>query len=106
MAELSQRERAYLAYMLGIEPHVSKKKWGFRNRYCATIGGSEESHLTAMANAGLVVRGREINAGASVFFHVTEAGMDAIGLTSAQKKRAMAAMGTNWMAQNVAPAAG
>jgi len=86
---ITTEQRLYLTHMLGAERHIPKKQWGFRNYYCAGVGTNDESNLAAMAAAGLVVRGRVINDGDSVYFHATEAGMDAIALTRAQKANAM-----------------
>ena len=88
-AIITTADRLYLTHMLGAESHIPKKQWGFRNYYCAGVGTDDESNLTAMVKAGLVVRGRTINDGDSVYFHATVAGMDAIGLTKAQKANAM-----------------
>jgi hypothetical protein len=86
--KISEKQKGYLTHMLGAESHIKKSNWGYRNYYCAEVGGKDESDLMKMAKRGLVERGHTINEGNSVYFFATERGMDAIGLTAAQKKRA------------------
>ena len=81
--------RSYLTHMLGAESHVHKSQWGYRNYYCAEVGGKDEQDLMKLAEIGLVRRGFTINEGEDVYFFATEKGMDAIGLTSEQKARAL-----------------
>jgi hypothetical protein len=81
-------QRSYLTHMLGAESHINKKSWGYRNHYCASVGGKDERDLTELEGMGLVRRGFTINDGKSVYFFATEKGMDAAGLTAKQKKRA------------------
>ena len=87
--ELTQSQREALIHMLGMGKHIHVASRGYRNQYCASVGGEDEKQLTAMAELGLVRRGGTINEGTSVYFFATEAGMDAIGMTKTQKKRAM-----------------
>lgn len=89
MSELTKKQAEDLHHMLGAVSNVKKSNWGYRNHYCAGVGSEDEVSFTEMEKAGLVTRGRVINDGDSVFFYATEAGMDAIGLKPAQKKRAM-----------------
>lgn len=89
MTEITKEQREYLTHMLGMGKHTAKSLRGYRNRFCAGVGGKDEAALTVMADAGLVERGRTINDGASVYFYATEAGMDAIGMSKAEKRRAM-----------------
>jgi hypothetical protein len=84
-----QKYRSYLTHMLGAEWHVSKSQWGYRNYYCAEVGGKDEQDLMKLAAIGLVRRGPTINEGTSVYFFATEKGMDAAGLTREQKARAL-----------------
>lgn len=86
--EISAEQRSYLTHMLGAESHIAKRLWGYRNYYCAQVGGKDDSDLTDMAVLGLVRRGHTINDGAHVYFFATEQGMDAIGLTPKQKQNA------------------
>jgi len=88
MPELTKKQNEDLRHMLGVVSNVKKSNWGYRNYYCAGVGSQDEASFTQLVEAGLATRGRVINEGDSVYFHATEAGMDAIGLTLAQKKRA------------------
>jgi len=83
--QITLEQRGYLTHMLGVESNVKKSNWGYRNYYCAEVGGKDERDLMAMAELGLVRRGHTINEGEDVYFFATEIGMDAIGLTVAQK---------------------
>lgn len=85
---ITKAQRDYLTHMLGAESHIKKSQWGFRNYYCAGVGCNDERDLMAMAELGLVRRGRTINDGDSVYFIATEKGMDAIGLSKKQKANA------------------
>ena len=89
MIELTPSQRNYLTHMLGADKDIAPRDRGYRNRFCATIGDPADKDLTEMVGMGLVVRGAVINDGHSVFYHATEAGMDAVGLTKRQKKNAM-----------------
>jgi hypothetical protein len=84
-----QNYKGYLTHMLGAEPHIRQSQWGYRNYYCAEVGGKDEQDLIKLAEIGLVRRGFAINEGEDVYFFATEKGMDAIGLTSEQKARAL-----------------
>lgn len=86
---MTKEQREYLVHMLGMGSHVKKRNRGYRNMYCASVGGKEEADLIAMAKAGFVRRGFTINEGTSVYYFATEAGMDAIGMSEAEKKRAL-----------------
>lgn len=87
--EKIQNYKSYLTHMLGAESHIKKSQWGYRNYYCAGVGGKDEQDLIKLANIGLVRRGLTINEGEDVYFFATEKGMDAIGLTTEQKNRAL-----------------
>jgi hypothetical protein len=86
--EITAEQRSYLTHMLGAESHIRKSNWGYRNYYCAEVGGKDERNLAEMATLGLVRRGHTINEGTDVYFFATEQGMDAIGLTAKQKANA------------------
>ncbi len=86
--QLTKEQRDYLTHMLGAERHVATSRWGYRNYYCAGVGGQDERDLMALVDLGLVRRGHVINGGESVYFFATEQGMDAVGLTDAQKRNA------------------
>lgn len=77
-------------HMLGVGSHIKKRDWGYRNYFAASDGGSDREALHRLVARGLVVLGRKASPemGGHSYFHATEAGMDAIGLTSAQKRKA------------------
>lgn len=86
---VTDEQRENLIHMLGVGNHIAKSQRGYRNYFCAGIGCTDEAQMMEMERLGLVRRGHKINDGQDVFYHATEAGMDAIGMTPAQKKRAM-----------------
>ena len=84
---LTDEEMDNLQHMLGVRSHVHKRDWGFRNYYCASIGSKQEQELLHLVQVGFVMEGYrdEIN----VFFHATELGCFAAGLSNLQTKRAL-----------------
>lgn len=78
-----------LNHALGVSPAVAKSLHGYRNRYCATIGGPEHAAMMEMEAAGLVQQGRVINNGTMQFFYATRAGCEAIGLSPKAIERAL-----------------
>lgn len=86
---VTDEQKEALSHMLGVNERTSKSSWGYRNRFCATVGSKDESHLEAMAKLGLVVRGQLINDDRQMMFYATEAGCRAIGLSNAAIKRAL-----------------
>lgn len=84
---MTAEQEKKLRHMLGAVPgHYRKNQWGFRNYYCASQGGQDHADLQKMAEAGIVVQGRMGEK--TIYFHATEAGCKAIGLTKAQIDRA------------------
>ncbi len=81
-----------LTHMLGAGKEVKKSCHGYRNRFCAAIGGDDYKIMKLMEKAGLVTVGSEINYRTSnntaQFFHATLEGCKAIGLSKAAIKRA------------------
>lgn len=78
-----------LRHMLGAGSEIPKANHGYRNRFCAEVGGPDHADLREMEAAGLVVAGGLINDGKGQFFHATLAGCKAIGLSRAAIKRAL-----------------
>jgi len=71
-----------MKHMTGCDPRYPKKNWGFRNHFVP--GGKDIESMERLEKAGYVVRGRvcaETN-----YFHATETGCKAIGMTPAQIK--------------------
>ncbi|WP_175787476.1 hypothetical protein [Burkholderia anthina] len=78
-----------LQHMLGAVPgHYSKAKWGWRNYY-ATSGGPATEAMKRMEALGLVQLGHT-SEGGMAYYHATEAGCRAAGLTTTKQiKRAL-----------------
>lgn len=74
-----------LQHMLGVGLHKKKSTWGYRNYFAA--GAGSLASMERLVSAGYVTRGR--TADSMTYYHATEAGMDAIGLSKAAKRRAM-----------------
>lgn len=74
-----------LQHMLGVGLHIEKSKWGYRN-YFASGPGNLES-MERLVSAGYAVRGKITDK--MTYYHATELGMDAIGLSKTAKRRAM-----------------
>ena len=72
---ITDEQKETLIHMLGAGEHIRKSLRGYRNHFCAQVGGEDEAVLEQMAALGLVRRGVVINEGTSVYYHVTEAGM-------------------------------
>ena len=77
-----------LRHMLGASDSTPPKRYGYRNHFCATIGGEAHITMLAMLDADLVLRGRKINDSSMEYFHATKLGCEAIGLHKAAIKRA------------------
>lgn len=81
IVDLSQRQMNILTHMLGVGDHVPKKQWGYRNHYCARAGSPEEAELMELVGLDLVEKGAERLT--STYFHCTELGCKAAGLSKA-----------------------
>ncbi len=77
---MDSRHKELLTHMLGAGEHICKTKHGYRNYFCAEIGGSDYGTMIEMERIGLVVAGRKINLGRDQFFHATTEACEAIGL--------------------------
>lgn len=83
--EVTDDDMGSLRHMLGAVSHYPKSKWGYRNYYAAGLGAMPS--MERLEKAGFVTRGSQYNE-TGFYFHATEAGMDAIGLSKAAKRRA------------------
>lgn len=73
-----------LRHMLGVASNVPKKDIGYRNYFNSCPGHGDLPSLERLEANGLVRRGRPD------YWHATEAGCKAIGLTDKQIKKAFA----------------
>lgn len=74
-----------LRHMLGVCDHKPKKTWGYRNYFAA--GAGQVASMERLVSAGHMERGSKPHD--LTYYHATEAGMDAIGMSKAEKRRAM-----------------
>jgi len=77
-----------LRHTLGANKENRESKHGYRNRFCADVGSSDDKSFEAMVAAGLAERGPTINEGTSVYYRATVAGCEAVGLSKAAIERA------------------
>ena len=84
-AKVTYKDMDSLQHMLGVGLHKKKSIWGYRNYFAA--GAGSLASMERLVVAGYVTRGRITNS--MTYYHATEAGMDAIGLSKAAKRRAM-----------------
>ncbi len=89
MTTLEPRHAEILRHMLGMRPDKPKGSYGYRNYFCAEVGGDDYIELCIMEDALLVQRGAAINEGRDRYFHATREGCAAIGLHHAAIKRAL-----------------
>lgn len=87
--KVNAKHAELLTHMLGAGPHIARKMHGYRNYFCAGIGGGDYQALVEMGAAGLVKAGGTINDGTMQYFYATVEGCKAIGLHKAAIKRAM-----------------
>lgn len=83
--DISAEDRGNLRHMLGIASNVPKKQWGYRNYYASSV--SDMPSMTRLEAAGLVRRGRPYED--AYYFHATEAGCLAVGLSAKQCQNAL-----------------
>lgn len=73
-----------LRHMLGASVHIKKSRWGYRNYFAAGAGQVES--MERLVAAGYAFKGSKPFD--LTYYHATEAGMDAIGMSKAAKRRA------------------
>lgn len=79
--ELTAEQRDILSHALGgAYPWKIKRGHGFRNYYCAEVGGKDHRDCDALVAKGFMRAGGRINNGGDQYFYVTEAGAAAVGL--------------------------
>ena len=84
--EVTDKDMDKLRHMLGAIPgRYPKKKWGWRNYFCAGSAGNES--MQRLVAAGYAEQGHTMEGG-STYFHATVAGCKAVGMGPAGIKRA------------------
>lgn len=84
--EVNEADMDSLRHMLGAVPgRYPKHKWGWRNHYCASNAGEDYDSMQRLVAAGLAVEGCAQSS--STFYHATEAGCKAVGMSKAAIKR-------------------
>lgn len=83
--DISAEDMSNLRHMLGVARNVPKKQWGYRNYYASSV--SDMPSMRRLEVAGLVRRGRPYED--AYYFHATEAGCLAVGLSAKQRQDAM-----------------
>lgn len=73
-----------LRHMLGIGEHIPKRDWCYRNYFNAEEGHSDMPSLLRLKANGLIIR----SACNPDYWHATESGCKAIGLTAKQINKA------------------
>jgi hypothetical protein len=84
---LAETQLDDLRHMVGAQPHIRKRDWGFRNHYAASKGSLAELSMLELQRLGYVTEGR--TGEELVFFHCTELGCKAAGLNERQTRRAL-----------------
>jgi len=82
--DITKADRDTLIHMLGAGSHIRRGARGHRNYFAA--GESQVADMERLVEAGLVTRG--VACYGLVYYHATEAGCDAAGLSKAAKRRA------------------
>jgi hypothetical protein len=87
--KLTGNQEEILRHMLGAEKgRYPMRNWGFRNHYaCSEFNDDKLEELCDMVDQGLLSkggRGHEL-----IYFHATELGCRAVGLTNKQIKNAL-----------------
>lgn len=83
--DIGAEDMRNLRHMLGVARNVPKKQWGYRNYYASSV--SDMPSMRRLEVAGLVRRGRPYED--AYYFHATEAGCLAVGLSAKQRQDAM-----------------
>lgn len=64
-----------------------KKNWGFRNYFAAALGGANAESFERLVTKGLAHQGQTTEA--MQYYHATESGCVAVGLSAKQTKKAL-----------------
>lgn len=87
MIVLGHYELEILRHTVGADRHVKKRDWGYRNRYAASSTSDVMKSLRWLESEGLMAQGEATSN--LIFFHATEAGCRAAGLSKKQTARAL-----------------
>lgn len=87
MNDIAEKYRNHLKHMLGVERHIPKNSWGYRNTFAACPNTSDYFDMVEMEKKGLVLE--EYRGKTLVFYKATELGCKTIKLTKKQIKRAL-----------------
>jgi hypothetical protein len=80
--KLTEKQLQQLKHMVGAAPEISRKNWGYRNHYCVRTGSEHEAEMMELVKLDLVEKGNE--ALTNTYFHATELGCKAAGLSRKQ----------------------
>ena len=88
MIATTKRQRVIMAHAVNLEARLEVIRKGrrrydsneFRNYYCSRANGDAADDIKALCEMGLMVMGNPINDGKQFYAHVTELGMNEIGL--------------------------
>ena len=87
IASLQPGDIEKLRHALGASTQRPKSGWGFRNYYCAALGGANDAAMRRMVVAGFMAAGHEGDKQA--YFHATKDGCKLAGLNAAGIRRAL-----------------
>jgi hypothetical protein len=80
--ELTEKQLQQLKHTVGAAPEISRKNWGYRNHYCVRAGSEQEAEMMELVKLDLMEKGQE--ASTNTYFHCTEMGCKAAGLSRKQ----------------------
>ena len=86
MSELTPEDMDNLRHMLGAELRYHRKQWGFRNHFAPSP--ADIPSMKRLEAAGYISEGREYGH-MEHFYHATEAGCKAAGLSKSRIKVAL-----------------
>ena len=86
--DLTSDELQKMQHMVGATKNIPKRQHGYRNYYASSVENS--GVMENLLKKGLVFRGKKHHIGqCDYYYHATEKGCKAIGLTKAATKQAL-----------------
>lgn len=82
---VTEADLANLRHMVGAATNTPKKQWGYRNHYAS--GSKDNPSMERLVAVGYAIMGKPYQNG--FYYHATEKGCKAIGLSKAAIKRAL-----------------